>query len=188
MQHSAKLSTNRIIAYGFIIVGVLLALSIISNIIQGVNNYRLQNEQRTVITPMGFYAPFAVSKNSADASYLQQVALSFVDTRLNVSPETVDGKHELLLKFVRPGAQPDMKVKLAQEAIRIKDNEVNSVFYQEKMKVYPKGGRVDLWGTLKTWIGDSNKPINEIKHYVLVLDYSDGFTWLDKFGETKDDK
>ncbi|WP_289626597.1 TraE/TraK family type IV conjugative transfer system protein, partial [Escherichia coli] len=46
--------------------------------IQGVNNYRLQNEQRTAVTPMGFNVPFAVSQNSADASYLQQMALSFI--------------------------------------------------------------------------------------------------------------
>jgi hypothetical protein len=39
---------------------------------------------------MLFRAPFAVSQNQADASYIEQLGLSFVALRLNVTPETVD--------------------------------------------------------------------------------------------------
>lgn len=92
------------------------------------NNYRLQNEQRTAVTPMAFNAPFAVSQNSADASYLQQMALSFIALRLNVSPEIVDASHQALLQYIRPGAQNQMKVILAEEAKLIKKDNVNSAF------------------------------------------------------------
>ncbi|EJO8899773.1 conjugal transfer protein TraE, partial [Shigella sonnei] len=44
-----------------IFMSVLIVLSLSVNLIQGVNNYRLQNEQRTAVTPMGFNVPFAVS-------------------------------------------------------------------------------------------------------------------------------
>lgn len=94
------------------------------------NNYRLQNEQRTAVTPMAFNAPFAVSQNSADASYLQQMALSFIALRLNVSSETVDASHQALLQYIRPGAQNQMKVILAEEAQRIKNDNVNSAFFR----------------------------------------------------------
>lgn len=77
MEHGARLSTSRVMAIVFIFMSVLIVLSLSVNVIQGVNNYRLQNEQRTAVTPMAFNAPFAVSQNSADASYLQQMALSF---------------------------------------------------------------------------------------------------------------
>ena len=76
MEHGARLSTSRVMAIAFIFMSVLIVLSLSVNVIQGVNNYRLQNEQRTAVTPMAFNAPFAVSQNSADASYLQQMALS----------------------------------------------------------------------------------------------------------------
>lgn len=88
MEHGARLSTSRVMAIAFIFMSVLIVLSLSVNVIQGVNNYRLQNEQRTAVTPMAFNAPFAVSQNSADASYLQQMALSFIALRLNVSSET----------------------------------------------------------------------------------------------------
>ncbi|MEI1476807.1 type IV conjugative transfer system protein TraE, partial [Escherichia coli] len=140
------------------------------------------NEQRTAVTPMGFNVPFAVSQNSADASYLQQMALSFIALRLNVSSETVDASHQALLQYIRPGAQNQMKVILAEEAKRIKNDNVNSAFFQTSVRVWPQYGRVEIRGVLKTWIGDS-KPFTDIKHYILILKRENGVTWLDNFGE-----
>jgi conjugal transfer pilus assembly protein TraE len=77
-------------------------------------------------------------------------------------------------------------VKLAEEAKRIKANNVNSAFYQTSVKVYPASNRVDIRGELKTWIGDS-QPYSEIKHYVLELQREDGISWLARFGEVKDE-
>ncbi len=132
MEHGARLSTSRVMAIAFIFMSVLIVLSLSVNLIQGVNNYRLQNEQRTAVTPMGFNVPFAVSQNSADASYLQQMALSFIALRLNVSPEIVDASHQALLQYIRPGAQNQMKVILAEEAKLIKKDNVNSAFFPDQ--------------------------------------------------------
>ncbi|EHY5319563.1 type IV conjugative transfer system protein TraE [Escherichia coli] len=187
MEHGARLSTSRVMAIAFIFMSVLIVLSLSVNVIQGVNNYRLQNEQRTAVTPMAFNAPFAVSQNSADASYLQQMALSFIALRLNVSSETVDASHQALLQYIRPGAQNQMKVILAEEAQRIKNDNVNSAFFQTSVRVWPQYGRVEIRGVLKTWIGDS-KPFTDIKHYILILKRENGVTWLDNFGETDDEK
>lgn len=187
MEHGARLSTSRVMAIAFIFMSVLIVLSLSVNVIQGVNNYRLQNEQRTAVTPMAFNAPFAVSQNSADASYLQQMALSFIALRLNVSSETVDASHQALLRYIRPGAQNQMKVILAEEAKRIKNDNVNSAFFQTSVRVWPQYGRVEIRGVLKTWIGDS-KPFTDIKHYILILKRENGVTWLDNFGETDDEK
>ncbi len=66
MEHGARQNTTRVIAVGFISLGTLLTLSLATNIIQGINNYRLQTEQKVAVTPMLFRAPFAVSQNQAD--------------------------------------------------------------------------------------------------------------------------
>ncbi len=187
MEHGARLSTSRVMAIAFIFMSVLIVLSLSVNLIQGVNNYRLQNEQRTAVTPMAFNAPFAVSQNSADASYLQQMALSFIALRLNVSPEIVDASHQALLQYIRPGAQNQMKVILAEEAKLIKKDNVNSAFFQTSVRVWPQYGRVEIRGIRKTWIGNS-EPFTDIKHYILILKRENGVTWLDNFGETDDEK
>ncbi len=70
MEHGARQNTTRVIAVGFISLGTLLTLSLATNIIQGINNYRLQTEQKVAVTPMLFRAPFSVSQNQADASFI----------------------------------------------------------------------------------------------------------------------
>jgi len=187
MEHGARQSTSRIIAVGFICLGTLLTLSLATNIIQGINNYRLQTEQKMVVTPMLFGAPFAVSQNQADASYLEQLGLSFIALRLNVTPETVDAQHQQLLRYVLPASQNNLKVQLAEDGKRIKENNVNATFYMTSVRAYPAESRVDVRGELKTWIGDS-KPYSEIKHYVLQFNRIDGVSWLSRFGEINNEK
>ncbi|UAN13976.1 hypothetical protein KGP19_29170 (plasmid) [Raoultella planticola] len=46
MEHGARQSTTRVIAVGFICLGTLFTLSLATNIIQSINNYRLQTEQK----------------------------------------------------------------------------------------------------------------------------------------------
>lgn len=187
MEHGARLSTTRVIAIGYVCLGAVAALSLTTNIIQGINNYRLQNEQMVAITPMLFNAPFAVSQNQADASYLEQLSLSFIALRLNVTPETVDAQHAQLMKYVYPASQNSLKVQLAEDAKRIKDNNVNATFYMTSIRSYPAENRVDIRGELKTWIGDSS-PYTEIRHYVLQFYRMDGISWLSRFGEINNEK
>ncbi|VDA77653.1 hypothetical protein BANRA_04964 [Klebsiella pneumoniae] len=59
-------------------------------------------------------------------------------------------------------AQNSLKVQLAEDAKRIKDNNVNATFYMTSIRAWPAENRVDIRGELKTWIGDS-KPYSEIK-------------------------
>ena len=66
-----------------------------------------------------------------------------------------------------------MKVILAEEAKRIKNDNVNSAFFQTSVRVWPQYGRVEIRGVLKTWIGDS-KPFTDIKHYILILKRENG--------------
>lgn len=187
MEHSARQSTQRVIAIGYICLGVLLVCSLATNIIQALNNSRLQTEQKVAVTPMLFSAPFSVSQNQADASYIEQLGLSFIALRLNVTPETVDAQHEQLLRYVAPGAQNSLKVQLAADARRIKENNVNATFYMTSVRAWPAENRVDIRGELKTWIGDS-KPYGEIKHYVLQFNRVDGVSWLSRFGEINNEK
>lgn len=72
MEHGARLSTSRVMAIAFIFMSVLIVLSLSVNVIQGVNNYRLQNEQRTAVTPMAFNAPFMCTDPSENRSAWRQ--------------------------------------------------------------------------------------------------------------------
>ncbi|MCV5869156.1 type IV conjugative transfer system protein TraE, partial [Klebsiella pneumoniae] len=101
--------------------------------------------------------------------------------------ETVDAQHQQLLRYVLPASQNSLKVQLAEDAKRIKDNNVNSTFYMTSMRAWPAENRVDIRGELKTWIGDS-KPYSEIKSYVIQFSRVDGVSWLARFGEINNEK
>ncbi|MHA2446048.1 TraE/TraK family type IV conjugative transfer system protein (plasmid) [Enterobacter hormaechei] len=74
MEHGARLSTQRVIAIGFIAMGVVILGSITTNVIQAVNNYRLQNEQKSIVTPMLFNAPFPVRRSPHPLRFLPRLS------------------------------------------------------------------------------------------------------------------
>lgn len=187
MELTARDSTNKVVAIVIIVLLVLFTLSLTSNILLVQQNKYISAHREKIVTPMAYDAPFIISEANSSPSHMQMMALSFMALRLNVSPETVDSQHEFLLGFVKPGAQPDFKIVLAQEAQRIKSNEVNSAFYQTQIQVYPADNRIDIRGVLKTWIGNG-KPQSDLKHYSLVLSYENGITSIVKFLEVGDDK
>lgn len=187
MELTARNATNKIAAIIIVVLLVLLVLSLVSTIYLVVRNHQLATQQQVIVTPMTYDAPFAISQARSSANHLQMMALSLMALRLNVSPETVDAQHEFLLSYIKPGAQPDFKIILAQEAQRIKDNEVNSAFYQTHVQAFPDQNRVDIQGVLKTWIGNA-APTSELKHYGLQLTYDNGITHIERFVEVRDDK
>lgn len=133
-----------------------------------------------VTVSMLFKAPFGVSQKSADASYLEQLALSFVALRLRVTPETVNASHLTLLMWVSPVAQNARKIVLAEETNRIKASNVNTALFQASVKVYPAQGRINIRDELRTWIGET-APEKALKHITLCTVRSDGVTWLANF-------
>lgn len=187
MEISARSSSAKIIAIILLALIVLVFLLAFALAWQVVTNRALIHEQRTVVTPMTYNAPFAVSETKADTDYFRMMTLSFLALRLNVSPETVDSNHAFLLTFVDPNARAEFKPVLQDEAAQIKASDVNSTFYTTEINVYPVDGSVDVRGVLKMWIGNG-KPSTEIKNYRLRLNYAGGFTRIGRFYEVNDEK
>lgn len=187
MELTARDSTNKVVAIVMAVLVLLLILSLLSTIFLVFQNRYLSTHREKIVTPMAYNAPFIISEANSSASHLQMMALSFMALRLNVSPETVDAQHDFLLGYVKPGAQPDFKIILAQESQRIKTNEVNSAFYQTQLQVFPDQSRVDIRGVLKTWIGNG-KPQSDFKQYSILLAYENGITSIVKFWEVNNDK
>lgn len=187
MRHSARVSTNKIIAISFILLGTLVFLCLVIIIYMAHNNSKLQDSKQVIVTPMTYDAPFTVSGNEASPQNRLMWALSFISLRLNVSPASVDAQHQLILFYIKPGAQKELEVTLAEEARRIKQSNITSVFYQTDYKVYPNSSLVEVTGTLHTWIGNS-KPEKELKRYILEMEYNNGVNNLKRFMEPENEK
>lgn len=184
MKVKASLNEGKI--YAWIIAGLLvfLMVALIAVVQLAVTNNSIQNKKEKIVVPMAFNAPFIISEENMSATYQQQIAMSFLPMRLNITPENVRRKHEFLLQWVRPASRPEMKVILDKEADQIIANAVSSSFSTASFRVYPDALTVDISGELTTWIGDS-KPIPEMKTYRLELEAEDGVLCLKSFTEVK---
>lgn len=184
MKVKASLNEGKI--YAWIIAGqlVFLMVALIAVVQLAVTNNKIQNRKEKIVVPMAFNSPFIISEENMSATYQQQIAMSFLPMRLNVTPENVKRKHEFLLQWVRPASRPEMKVILDKEADQIIANAVSSSFSIASFRVYPDALTVDISGELTTWIGDS-KPIPESKTYRLELEAEDGVLYLKSFTEVK---
>lgn len=187
MEISARNSSTKVIA--IIILSLTTLVFILGFAVSwlSVTNRTLIHEQRTIVTPMIYNSPYSVSETSSDTENYRMMTLSFLALRLNVAPETVESSHDLLLSFIEPEVLKSFKSVLEDESRQIKANEVNSVFYASEINVHPVGGRVDVRGVQKIWIGKA-QPSTELKKFRLRLTYSGGFTRIAKFYEVTNEK
>ncbi|EAO6613097.1 type IV conjugative transfer system protein TraE [Salmonella enterica] len=187
MDVSVHRSASKYTSLMFVILLVLLSLSLAANLLAWLRVDDLQRGQKETYIPMFFNQPFSISRNQADASYLQQVAESVMFLRLNVTPESVKAQHKALLRYVPGDVRASMQDILASEAQQIITNNVSTAFYMSGIDVYPLEGVVDFRGTLRTWIG-KRESLPEEKQFRLVLKYRDGITTIRDFKEVVNEK
>jgi len=183
----AKRLVARYTSLIFVILLGLLGLSLGGNILAWLQIDTLINSHDETYIPMGFDTPFTLSRNRADASFLEQTAESLVFLRYNVSPESVRANHKALLRFFDNETRPAMQEVLAGEAQKVIDNNVTTAFYLSGMDTYPSAGIVDIHGTVQQWIGN-RKQLPEDKTVRLALRYHRGMTTIKAFTEQVDEK
>jgi conjugal transfer pilus assembly protein TraE len=183
----AKRLAARYTSLTFIILLGLFGLSLGGNILAWLQIDTLINSHDETYIPMGFDSPFTLSRNRADANYLEQTAESLVFLRYNISPESVRANHKALLRFFDNETRPAMQEVLADEAQKVIDNNVTTAFYLSGMDTYPSAGIVDIHGTVQQWIGN-RKQLPEDKTVRLELRYQRGMTTIKDFREKVDEK
>ncbi|MFS7282044.1 type IV conjugative transfer system protein TraE [Serratia proteamaculans] len=182
MKFNIKQANDKLIAISFIFVVVLLAVSLVSNIIVGKMAWYFYTTQRTQTVPMIFNKPFTTTMNATDWNYIEMATLSFISLRLNVTPENVEAQHAVLLSFTPSEQRPALKKMLDVEAEYIKSNGVSTVFYMEKILTEPNTGDILITGLLKS--NTTNGPLADtLKAYRLILPYVNGRSIIREFNE-----
>ena len=182
MKLSTRISSFRIYKLALTGMGSLLLLSMVTNILVGILAWSAWKNERTIVTPLFFNRPFSLSMQQADAAYLRMMTLSFLSLRLNVTPETVDQQHKLLLFFVAPTVRPYLVSVFHQEAKVIRQADVSSVFFETRMQVNSRNNQVDIRGVLARYAGTHALPERQ-KHYRLSFVMSSGHLMITSFEE-----
>lgn len=185
MKLSIKAERSKQLAWAFIGLGSVCLLSIAGNVLTGSLAWHFATTQKTITTPMTFNQPFSSDASSADSTGMTMFATSFAYWRLNVSPETIDNAHKILLSFVPAEFRDRLKKQLDIEAERIKKSGITSRLQIREIRVVDTG-IVDISTTLSTSTtnGSIITPLkDQAKTFRLTMSYESGLIRLKDFSE-----
>tara|TARA_B100000519_G_C14061387_1_gene352252 strand:+ start:174 stop:740 length:567 start_codon:yes stop_codon:yes gene_type:complete len=117
---------------------VTLAWAILSSIslfIVSLMSFSLYKSKPVRWLPVCSVSEFSVSESSYSPSYLRQMAKKVADLRLTYNPETIESRYGALLRIAEPRAQEELAKILNNEINVIKEKNISSVFYPEKVKI-----------------------------------------------------
>ncbi|MEI2684224.1 TraE/TraK family type IV conjugative transfer system protein [Erwinia aphidicola] len=186
MKFQVKETRNRVVVVTLMSLTSLLALSIAGNCITGSLAWHFWRTQKTITTPMMFDRAFTSTSAEGDAALNSMMVRSLINLRLSVTPETVDGQHAALLRWVPSEDRPEMKKALAAEAEYVKKNGVSTVFRIDDETTDTGNGDITVRGVLSasTSNGSVLLPLPDVnKSYRLSVGYVDGLLRLTAFPE-----
>jgi conjugal transfer pilus assembly protein TraE len=141
---------------------------------------------RTVITPPKIEKSFWITDNTASGEYIDQMAQWVSYLTLDVTPDNVQYKSDLLLKLAHPDYHGALQQKLRVNAEKIRRDNAATSFDIRTVRAAPDALAAVLTGQLKVLINGT--PVkNEIRHYLARFDLDGGKAQLIQFKQVKND-
>lgn len=165
----------------------LIFLLILCNLIMGLLLWHQSGNEKIILVPTNLTKKAMVSRDGVDANYLLQCAMFFIDTRLDVTPDTIDSNDHLILSHTAPEYYAKFKSGLEEEADLIKSQKVSSSFYISNIQANPSNLTVLVSGNLKRWVGERALSDSK-KTYALHFSLNGSELFLTTFDETRQSK
>ncbi len=141
---------------------------------------------RTVVTPPKIEKSFWITDNTASGEYIDQMAQWVSYLTLDVTPDNVQYKSDLLLKLAHPDYHGALQQKLRVNAEKIRRDNAATSFDIRTIRAAPDALAAVLTGQLKVLINGT--PVkNEIRHYLARFDLDGGKAQLIQFKQVKND-
>ena len=166
---------NRALAFGIggLILGHLLSLVVILHLLAGV---------RTVIVPPSINKSFWVSRDKASSEYLEQMGSFMAWLVLDVTASSIDWKRDMLLGYVEPAAQGELRIRQELEATRLKRINASTYFSPQQLVPSEEDQSVLVHGRLRTLVNNL-ETANDLKSYLVEFAYGGGRMHLKAFKE-----
>jgi len=164
---------------GIAIVMVISNLLLVAHIIT--NDAR----EKTVFVPPDMEQPFSIQGDNASPEYLMQVGEWFASLALSYTPKNVDYRTNVFLRYAAPESVSILQTHLQDEAVRIKRNEMSSLFFPVDAKV--RGNFVAITGQQLLRVG---KEIVSEKRTAYRMEFrlDSGFLHIIEFKEVNREK
>lgn len=156
-----KYSFLQYVCIGLVFTQIIMATSLIW----------IASHPKTYLVPPLVDKKITLESNAVDGSYLREMALFFLNTRLNVTPETIETQNKILLQYTAPEYYAEFLKELNHEKERIESDKITSVFYPSEIRINPATLVADITGNLNTSVG-TLKVTGLPKHYRIQFEYN----------------
>lgn len=146
---------------------VMLSVALIAcNGLLGMLLWHESNDKDIILVPSTLHDSAELTNKAISPSYLESLAIMLANTRLNVTPSTVDGSTKAVLKYVSSDFYASFKERLDRDEETIKKDKISSSFYINGVSSNVSALSVELSGVMKRWVGD-RKISEDHKSYYL---------------------
>ena len=165
---------------------LIVIFLLISNFVGWVAYLKASHHYIVISVPPHVSAPFTVTDQGVNASYLKQMTLFYINTRLNFTDKTIAGADEVILDNTDSQYYASLKGQLLKEQQYIKTHKVSSYFVPTLVKVDPVNLSAVVQGRLQRWVGLSSVGA-EHNTYILNFTYQGGMLKIKSFQEQKNE-
>ena len=116
------------------------------------------------VAPMEIGQPYWASSMESSEEYRKQIALSILGWVANVTPVTVDYTHKLFLQYVPPDQYGLLGQDLGVEALYVKKNNLNRVFFPLATRV--TDDEVIIQGMERRFVGSMQTQEEEREYHI----------------------
>lgn len=138
--------------------------------------------ERTIVVPPAIDKTFWVTKNKVSKEYLEQMGAFVGWLILDVSPESIDWKKDVLLSYVMPDQSGAMKTRQDLEAERLKKMNASTFFAPKQLVPNEDTQSVVLVGRLRTQVNGQDTT-TDTKSYLAEFTHTGGRVHLKTFKE-----
>lgn len=165
----------------------IMGLAVVANFVLILN---IAKTREKIIMVPGISRELAIEGECVSASYLEETALLYVSALLDLTPDTIDTKKNIVLKHVSTRSDKNLKSLQAYFANAIESHkkfELSTFFSPKKLKVNSKKLQVLIEGVLSSTFGKRGFEQSD-KKYIMSFDYVGGVLKLKEFFELKSNK
>jgi len=130
------------------------------------NALNMFGRDRTVVTPPNLEKSFWITQKTASPEYVEQMALWIASLVLDVTPDTIKYKSDLLLQYVAPSAHGQLSEKQTLQTQRLKRDNAATYFVLQTIHIDSERMAAVLAGRLHTLI--NGRHVDETEKYYFV--------------------
>lgn len=145
-QQQLRLQRNILLILGLLLLGSNVLLSI----------FVFSKAEKTIIVPANLTREATIEGGNFSESYIEEMTIFFSSLLLDLTPETIDYKSSILLRFVEPNSYHTLQEYFVQEGIKHKQYNLSTHFRIKVIRILNHGNIAEIEGILMSRFGEES--------------------------------